>query len=274
MVHASARRRLAVAAAGLALVAGGGALKVASATAVVGGTADDAGRYAYVGSLVLALPDGSRRAWCTGTVVDLAPGAPVREGLLTSGRCLQRSERLAAFPGSRLLGMTVAAKVSRQPGQLLYRGAALVHPGYPGRRRAYDVGVYLLPPGVSPVPDGARRPRLPYVGQLGDLSDRGALIGAPATLVGYGGRRAFGSGSVSGLSKLRLQLAPRGDGPCLGDAGAPMLLPGAGSHRRPLLAGVTGAAPTRCRPGAPALRLDRPEVLAWLATVPLLDASS
>lgn len=302
MVRASARWRLA--AAGLVLAAGGSVLAAPPAGAIIDGTTDSARQFPFVGTLVLALPDGSRHAWCTGTLVDLVRGSAVREGLVTTGRCLQRTERQAAFPGSRLLGMTVAAKVQRLSGQRTYRGTALVHPGYPGEHRQYDVGVYLLPEGVTPVRKVAGLPRLPYVGQLSDLDARGALVGAPATIAGYGtrrvpgsgsatgatdvpaatttvvprgGRRAFGSGLVSDLSRLRLSLAPvsaaHGGGPCVGDAGAPWLLPPRGGAHRYLLAGLTGTAPTRCRPGARALRLDRPEVLAWLATAPLLADS-
>jgi hypothetical protein len=304
VVHARVRRHLAAVAAGL-VVAGGSMLTAAPAGAVVDGTADTARQYPFVGTLVLALPDGSRRAWCTGTLVDLAPGAAVREGLVTTGSCLQRTVRQAAFPGSRLLGLTVAPKVSRLPGQRTYRGTALVHPGYPGRNRRYDLGVYLLPSGVTPVRDVTRLPRLPYVGQLDALRARGRLIGAPTTIVGYGarrapsvssafgaadvptaastvvprgGRRAFGSGLVSGISPLRLSLGalytPRADGPCTGDAGAPrLLLTRPGSPERYLLVAVTGAAPTRCPTKVGALRLDRAEVLAWLATVPALAAT-
>ncbi len=255
-------------------------LVMAPAEAVSNATADTTGRYPYVGTLVLRF--GSPGAytyhyWCSGTLVAASAATPtVSHAFVANGHCFDPALQQSYFPGSVLIGLTLDSHVSTTTAPtIVATGTGYIAPGYP--LGTGDLGVYRLD---RPLDMGVTLPHLPAPGALATLVPPGDAP-AQATIVGYGiqrqdrgglpgieptddGIRRYATEQVTTLSQFWLHLdsntAQGQPAPCTGDSGAPRLMNG-----DTLLAAVTGGLGGACQSPERALRLDRPDLLAFLA---------
>ena len=271
-VHPTRSRRPGVVAAiAFALVM---SFAAAPASGVVNGQPDGT-THPYVGTLALKLSGDppTYHAWCSGTMV-------TARIFVAAGHCMSPEFLEASYPGSEILGLTLAPVVETTTEPKHYAGTAVPMLGWPGKNWTRDVGVFILKDEILLL-KGMDLPVLPEVGQVSELD----LKGQEVTIVGYGWDRAR-TGGPNGLDPTAagtrryatekvVAVAPRNlhllsniaggaSGMCYGDSGAPRLF----DHgEETIIVATSWWLGTYCQAPEMPLRLDTREIHDWLELV-------